>query len=575
MKPDMRWQLLLAVVGLGLVVVLFFLATAERSRVAEMASAVGLQAAVEPAPTCTVEQSHRGGILTEGIVGAPHYLNPLLSDANPVDQELVPLIFDGLTQYDDEGHLVPNLAQSWSVSEDGRTVTFTLRDDIQWHDGTLLTATDVAFTYRLMQEAALPDTRDKVLWESAEISQIDDRTIAITLPLPYSPFLAATTRGILPAHILGEVSAAELLTHPFNQTPIGTGPFRVEGNWQETGRLLLIPNERYWQSGFYLDALAFRFFAEEGQLLEALRTGEVVALNRVSAAAIPTALSLPQARLFTAPSPRYTQLLFNLTESGAPPLQSLAVRQGLAYALDREALIDRALNGQGLPLNGPYLPQSLAYNPNLPALTPHSLISATAVLDASGWVTTTESSVRQSDGKPFQVRLLAADAAPNKALAAAIAEQWGAIGVEVDIGLASPSEFAERLRGRDFDIALVEITPARDPDLYDFWSQEAIVRGQNYAGWNNRRASEALEAARQVWNPDERLAYYNAFLKYYAEDLPAITLFQEIYTYVLSADVGDADIGRIDSPRERYASLAQWYLNTQAVLSANCANLSK
>ncbi|MCA9934397.1 MAG: hypothetical protein KC415_10760, partial [Anaerolineales bacterium] len=116
---------------------------------------------------------------------------------------------------------------------------------------------------------------------------------------------------------------------------------------------------------------------------------------------------------------------------------------------------------------------------------------------------------------------------------------------------------------RDFDVALLEVRPSGDPDLYDFWSQEAIVRGQNYGGWNNRRASEALESARQIWPQVERTPYYDNFLRYFDDSLPALTLYQHVNTYGLSTAVNNVEIGRIDAPRDRYETLANWFLGYQ------------
>ncbi|MBP6788281.1 MAG: hypothetical protein KA170_11880, partial [Candidatus Promineofilum sp.] len=103
------------------------------------------------------------------------------------------------------------------------------------------------------------------------------------------------------------------------------------------------------------------------------------------------------------------------------------------------------------------------------------------------------------------------------------------------------------------------------PDLYDFWSQEAIVRGHNYGGWNNRRASEALEAARQLLSPGERSVYYEAFLRQFDADLPALTLYQHVTSYALSDQVQQAEIGRLGRPRDRFATLPAWFLTFREV----------
>ena len=126
--------------------------------------------------------------------------------------------------------------------------------------------------------------------------------------------------------------------------------------------------------------------------------------------------------------------------------------------------------------------------------------------------------------------------------------------------VTGPSQLREWLANGEFDVALVDVSPTRDPDLYDFWSQEAIIAGQNYGGWNNRRASEALESGRQLWGVAERRPSYDAFLRIFNNELPAFTLYQHAYTYALSDTVNQADIGKITQPRDRYETFADWFL---------------
>jgi peptide/nickel transport system substrate-binding protein len=146
-------------------------------------------------------------------------------------------------------------------------------------------------------------------------------------------------------------------------------------------------------------------------------------------------------------------------------------------------------------------------------------------------------------------------------LAQNIQKQWAAVNTAAEITTASNlTELRELLAAGEFEVALVDVTAVTDPDLYDFWSQEAIVRGQNYSGWNNRRASEALEQGRQVWSVADRRPYYDTFNRLYDSSLPALTLFQHVTTYALSQQVNLAEIGTIASPRDRYITFADWFL---------------
>lgn len=543
-RPNIRWQLLLALVCLGLVLSL-------------------LSFQVQTAGLCTTRVPAVGGSLIEGVVGAPRYLNPLLSDPNPVDREIASLVFDGLTRYDDSGQLVPALARSWKVSEDGREVAFSLRQDVVWHDGQPFSAEDVVFTFGLLQEDGFPAPDAlRSLWQSIAIDSAGPYSVTFTVPEPYSPFLEATTRGILPAHRFQGLSPQRIAESEFNLRPVGTGPFMVPDgeNWRRTGRLHLAPYPARWSEGVSLDNVELRFFPDFASLLRAYEAGEVHAINRVPVTDFPAVAALTDARLYTAPLPRYTQLLFNLSNQGPLPLGQRQVREALAYALDRPALIDQALNGQGIPLEGPFLPSSWAYNPQ--ALTPRAYqpLTATQLLEEAGWTVAEGDSVRQREGESLVLELLLLDAPVQRAVAAAIAEQWAAVGVQIQLNPASREALNSSLAERNFDVALTPVAASGDPDLYDFWSQPAIVNGHNFSGWSSRRASEALEHARQSWDIAERKAYYDAFLDAFGSAVPAISLYQDVTTYVVSDEVKEVDIGRVDDPRERYADMADWFL---------------
>jgi peptide/nickel transport system substrate-binding protein len=554
MKPNLRLQIVLAVACLGFILAL-------------------MTVQVSTANLCTVEVPASGGYLVEGVVGRPQRINPILAADNQLDSDLVSLVFDGLTRYDAQGVLEPALADSWEISDDGLTVTFTLGDH-RWHDGEPVTAADAAFTYGLLQDEALARRSSfGALWQAVEMTVLDERQIAFTLPTRYPPFLEATTQGLLPAHLLDGVGAAELLAHAFNQFPVGTGPFMVEsGAWQRTGRLRLLPNPRVWQGGTNLEGLELRFYPDAAAAVAAYRAGEISAIHRVGPDVIDLLAQTPEVRLFSAPGSRMTQALFNLTETGHPALDDDVVRDALDRGLDRGRLIDEALAGQGLLLSGPYLPSSSAFRPDLLTYRPADVEAAAIALTDAGWVLEEGDAVRRQGEVELLLRLVFAEGQETTALA--LQRQWAAIGVGVSLQAVPVAELDGALRDRVFDVALLEIAPLGDPDLYDLWSQEAIVRGHNFSGWNSRRASEALEAARQTWDAAERQAWYDRFIILYDQALPAITLYQHVNTFAISPavrtlpDQRPADIGRADTLRERYEGFSGWFLLYRDVLVA-------
>lgn len=548
MKPDIRWQALLALTGLALVMML-------------------LSYQVQSAALCTVTVPATGGIFVEGIVGRPNALNPLLSDPYPVDREIVNLIYDGLVRYDETGQVVPALAESWAISEDGLTLTFTLQEGLTWHDGEPVTSEDVAFTYGLMQDESFPGQPHlQNFWQSITITPLDDRQIAFTLAQPYAPFFEAVTRGILPAHLLRDISPADLESIPFNQAPVGTGPFMVQQgqDWQQTGRLRLSPNPTYWREGTQISDLEFRFFATTDDLVSSFRAGEIQAVNGLSPTLIPELAGDTGARLFTSTAPRYSALYFNLSDTGSAALRSKDVRQAIAYALDRTDLVNSVLNGQGVQFEGPYLPGTWASRSELMTTYTYQPETAAALLDTAGWVLADGG--RLKEGSPLTLRLIAIDLPEQRAIAEAVVRQLGSAGIDAQLNLLPDvASLRQTLAGRNYDIALVEIAPPHDPDLYDFWSQEAMVRGQNFSGWNNRRASEALEGGRQLYPHPERSPFYESFLRQFDGDLPALTLYQHVSSYILHDSVYEAEIGRVHEPRDRYQTLPRWFLNYRDV----------
>ncbi len=544
MKIDIRWQLLLVVICLGLVISL-------------------LSYQVQSAGECTTRVPSTGGRLGVGIVGRPDKINPLLLSNNPVDEELVNLIFDGLIRYDEEGLPAPSLAESWSVSEDGKTVSIVLRDDIRWHDGQLFSAEDVVFTYRLLQdEAFAAPAALKDLWSSVVISSTNESSIDLMLPQPYGPILDALTLGILPSHLLGDVPAGQLADHPFNSEPVGTGPLAASRiyNWEQTGNLRLVPNPDYWNRTVQIDTLDYHFYPDYEALSDAFRTGKIQAVTGIVPEVLPDILALPGVRVFTSPGNIVTQLLFNMDTDASPLTQSVSGRKALAQATDRAQLIDEANQGQGLIFDGPYIPESWAYSAETASEILFDQTAASLRLDELGWVNVEGSSTREKEGIPLTLRLLAIDNEYNRDLTAELLKQWASIGIDTELIFVPLDEISAALSERGYDAALVQVRPNADPDLYDFWSQEAIVEGQNFGVWNSRQASESLESGRQAYSIEERLPYYESFVQTYNEELPAFPLFQHIENFGLSETIEEAEIGRYHEPRDRYSSMADWFM---------------
>jgi len=566
-----RWQVLLTLLGILLIGAVLF--------------TLSLDAEHAPSPTpyptssaTTVIQT-RGGTFVEGVAGYPQFINPLFSELNDVDRDLCALIFEGLTTVNEHNEIVPVLAERWDVSNNGLTYTFHLRPGVRWQDGEPFDADDVMFTIQVMQHAdfpGLPYLSD--LWRSVQVEKVDSLTVRFTILEPYAPFLDYTTIGLLPRHILKDVPVAELDQHPFNYAPIGTGLFKVEELTEEHIVLGTNPYHRLWGRTM-LDHVEFRFYPGYEHLLKAYEAGEIMGVSRILAKDMARARANPDLQLLSARLSGYSLIFLNLNSPDKPFLRDQRVRQALMYALDRQRLIDEVLGGQGLVIHSPIMPQSWAYNPDVRHYG-YSPQEAEKLLERAGWVLpdarqggfgeikATGANVRAKDGQRLEFTLLTNDVPDRVALAHAIADQWEQVGVQVYVQQVTMAELTQdHLIPRQFDAVLSQwqsLPP--DPDPYPVWhSTQATDGGQNYSGFVDRDADEAIEVARQLNDAGERARLYGEFQAIFAEQVPAILLYQAVYTYGVDPRVRNVQIAPMPDPSGRFRNIWQWAVGLQEI----------
>lgn len=571
MVKDIRWQILLFVVGVILLVALL----------------------IYVALNFTTEWvTASGGTYVEGLAGTPQFINPLLCQTYEADGDLCGLIFNGLTRLDYHGRVVPDLAERWVISEDGLTYTFYLRPGVRWHDGAPLTAADVVFTIKLLQDPNFPGWPGwSELWRSVTVTQVDSRTVRFELAQKLAPFLDYTTVGILPRHILHGVPASELVNHPFNLDPIGTGVYSFGEVVTDTGRIssiVLNANPNYFGQQPLIPRIQFKFYPSYQAVYQAYLEEEVQGIGRIAAQNLDEARANPDLQLFTSVLPQYALIYLNIQSDTAPFFADREVRQALLYALDRQALIQETLDGQAIVAHSPVLPDSWAYDPDIPTYA-YDPEQAMALLEEAGWEATgldeTEASATISDtdtltgtatvgawfkeGRPLSFSLLVADDPTRLAVAQEVARQWKQLGIQVNVEPVLSGLLHERLTPRHYQAALVDMDLAwtGDPDPYTFWHQTQIdPPGQNYAGYDDRDMSELLEAARLITDQEERREYYYEFQQLFAQDVPALLLYHPVYTYGVDQYVYGVHVGPILRPADRFLSLADWSVRLRRVV---------
>ena len=473
-----------------------------------------------------------GGVYTEGLVGDLQRLNPLLDYYNSPDRDVDSLIFSRLIRFDDSGNPVPDLAETWGVSLDGKVYNFKIWEDAVWHDGEPVTADDILFTIDLMQDVTLPVPPDvRALWEGIDVRVLDDHHIQFVLTEPYAPFIEQLSFGILPQHLLADVSPAELVNDSFNLAPIGSGAYQLEELSVEEGEIVgvvLSEFADYYGEETSLSQVVFRYFETTDDALTAYQNGEILGISQVTPDGLSDVLNETTLNIYTARMPQVTTVLLNLESESLPFFQNANIRKALLTGLNRSWMISNIMGGQAIQADGPIFPGTWAYYEEVPRIG-FDPDEAIAILKQEGYVISAEQSgVRELEGVRMDFELVHPDTPEHTAIAEAVRDNWAVIGVRVQLVAVDYQVLLDNyLDPRSYDAALVDLSYSRspDPDPYPFWHQAEATGGQNYSSWNDRRASEYLEKARVSVNPVERERLYRNFQIHFSRELPALVTF--------------------------------------------------
>jgi peptide/nickel transport system substrate-binding protein len=538
----LRWQAIIAILGIALLVAL-------------------LRYTAYNFTSVTVPD--KGGTLVEGMAGNPQYLNPLLSQYNQVDAVLCTLLFNGLTRLDQRGDVLPDLAESFAVSPDGLVYDFRLRNGLYWHDGVAVTAGDVLHTVGMMQDTSFPGVSWlSTLWRAVEVTAPegpDGLAIRFTLEEAYAPFLDYTTIGLLPAHLWEKVPVEDMMASQLNTRPVGTGPFLLTSITATHAEL--VPNSTFYGPRPYLEGMTIRFYPDHQSLLPAYDRGEIDAVSWIHAEETTNAAKRQDINLFSAPISGYTLIYLNQANPNTPFFGETGVRQALLLGLNRQQLIDDVLRGQGLLAHSPILPGTWASDPDMKHYA-YAPDEAKALLDAAGWVDADGDGVREKEDKKLAFVLLGSDTPILEAIAA----QWAEIGVHAaPQGVTLAGLTADFLVPRTFDAALVHWELSGDPDPYPLWHGTQVKTGQNYAGWENRQADEAIERARSLADREARRQLYLEWQRIFADEVPSLLLYHPVYTYGVRNKLRDVQMGPLNTPGDRFQSIAGWYIVTKRV----------
>jgi len=433
---------------------------------------------------------------TDIVVGLqlePPTLDPTSGAAAAIDEVVYANVFEGLTRFGPDGEVLPALAESWEPAPDGLSWLFHLRDGVKWHDGTPFTAEDVVFS---IDRAMAPESTNaqKQLFDGInEVTAIDDVTVEIGLDAPKGSLLSNLAWG--DAVIVSPATIDDDRTHP-----VGTGPFMFQ-DWVQGDHITLVRNPDYWGTPAKLEKATFKFISDPTAAYAAMMSGDIDAFPVYPA---PENLAQFQA------DPRF-QVIVGSTEGETilamnnqrPPFDDIRVREAVAHAIDRQAIIDGAMFGYGTPIGSHFAPHSPAYE-DLTALSAYDPEKSKALLEQAG----------VADLRPTLVLPPPVYARRGGEIVAA---QLRAVGIEPRIVNVEWAQWLEQVfKNHDFDLTIISHTEPMDIEIYarpDYYFgyddpvMRALMRGLDYTVDDAER-TEILRAAQ------ERVAthFVNAFL---------------------------------------------------------------
>ena len=523
-------------------------------------------------PPATATPLPRGGSLAVRLAADVPNLRPWQPRSRG-EEQLVSLIYSGLTRLDAKLQPQPDLASAWNASPDGRLITMTLRSGLTWHDGAPLTAEDAAFTLEALQAISPTTALLSDMRRITTVSTPTSTTLVISLTERYAPIFSILALPILPKHLLVD---KEIGSFDFWQAPVGSGPFVLQE--RHAGQSIsLAANPRFYRGAPLLDKLIFGVLPDSQAAVVALSDGSL----QLAELPWPAAQQLSgSSRVRSASYSENGYYFMAMNNRAGRPTADVRVRQALAAALDLRQLVAAATAERGIPIVSSAVPGSWADLTEVPTTT-LDLNRARLLLDEAGWKLTTGSSIRQQGGVTLTLQLLVRGDDPRRVQAAKLIAQGVAqVGVAIQV---QESDFESAIRPRyappyDFDLLLGSWSNGigdaafadfayYDPDDFALFHSSQINQGiadtravLNIMGFSDSAYDAHAVAARQIYDPAERAKALRLAQQRLVAQQPYLFLWNDTIPVALSATIVTLD-GPVNLTTPMYFwNVERWFL---------------
>jgi len=480
-----------------------------------------------------------GGELNLRLAQDPDNLNPILS-SSAYGSAIYGLVYSSLFDFDVDWSPKPDLAERWETLDNGLTFRVYLRQGVKFHDGAELTSEDVVFTMKAIKHPDYTGPRAASLASIEDIVAVDKYTVDFKLSEPFAPIFTNINYGILQAKLFEGTEIGDLENHEVTWHPIGTGPY-IFKEYVRGQYALLERNPNWFRSeeeggAPFIQTIRMKVIPDDQTALAALENGELD-VETPTPSEVQRLKTEYAGRLIPVEYERngWGYMLLNTTQ---PPLDDVRVRQALTYALDRESIVQGALNGEAVVPPGPIPPVSWAFKDDLKTLA-YDPAKAEQLLQEAGF-TKGANGIYEKDGKPLKLRFYATEGSSLiEALATIARQNWLDVGIEVDVQFMDFNAMNQtKLQPGDYDISFQAFNLGLDPDsLYAIFhgslakpNAEGLVTSFNRMRYDNPEVNALLEAGRRESDPEKRKEIYGQAQQLIVNDAPVILIYSNLYT---------------------------------------------
>ncbi|MDR1460753.1 MAG: peptide-binding protein [Campylobacteraceae bacterium] len=439
----------------------------------------------------------------------PSRINPILA-TDTVSGEISFFIFNSLLTYDENASIKSELAKSYEFL-DNKTLVFYLRDDVFWSDGQRFSANDVIFTYESILSPNISTPYSESFKHVQKVEKLGDFIVKVTYKYPYFKALETWMMGLLPEHILKNENS--LMTSEFNQKPIGTGMFTLK-DFSISKDFILQANKKYFLGSPKFDNIIYHFVPDPSTSFLMLKSGELD-MAEISPLQLKKQVNkefTDKFNIYEGISHSYSYVGFNLK---LPKFQNPYVREALSLAIDRQALIDILLFGEGFTCTGPFLPGTNAFNAKMKA-PKQDIKKAVELLKKAGY----------DEKNPFEFEIIT-NSGPRVYIAQILQHQFKSVGVNMKIRVMEWQAFLNTvIAPRKFEALLMAWSLGIKPDAYSIWHSESDkIGGFNFIGYKNEKVDKLIKEAEKIVDEEEFGKIYREIFELIAKDNPYLFLY--------------------------------------------------